>query len=140
MSYETARQAADRFRKLAAALRDAPALLSETALDLVREGFEESREPDGFPWAEITHRQGKPLIDTANLQNSWHVTHLGAHSFGIAAGVNYAHYHQDGTHNADGTTRIVPRKMVPDDGVLMPPAWEKAFNADLQSLLEEHLK
>lgn len=140
MANETARQAADRFRRLAEALRDAPALLAETALDLVREGFEESREPDGFPWSEITHRQGKPLIDTATLQNSWHVTHIGRHTFGIAAGVNYAHYHQLGTHNADGSQRIVPRKMVPDDGAPMPRAWEQAFDADLQSLLEGALK
>lgn len=130
---ETAAQAAIRFRKLAESLRDAPALLAETALDLVRQGFDESKEPDGFPWSDITHRSGKPLIDTATLQNSWHTTHIGRHTFGIAAGVDYATFHQT------GTVHIVPRKMVPDDGQPMPRAWEEAFDADLQSLLEDAL-
>jgi hypothetical protein len=132
----TAAQAAAKFRAAAKALHDdAPEVLAETALELVRQGFDESREPDGFPWADVL-RGGKPLIDTGTMQGLWHVTHAGRGTFGIASGVTYSQYHQDGTTNADGSTRIVPRKMVPDDGSEMPRAWEDAFAADLDAILK----
>lgn len=35
-----------------------------------RMGFRQSLAPDNTPWAPITHRNGKPLLDTARLRNS----------------------------------------------------------------------
>lgn len=130
-------------------LRNVNRQLAEEAVELVREGFELSRDPNGKPWDPLVLRIGRPLEDKGGLKASWHVQFADADEFGIASAKEYAIHHQRGTgiHGPRGKP-IVPiraralfipgvgprssvdgapaRKMVPDDGRI-PRAWRERF-------------
>ena len=76
--------------------------IGEEAVELVREGFEQERDPYGTPWAPITHRDGAILRDTRAMVNSLHVASATESQVTIAMGVWYAIVHQTGK-------TIVPR-------------------------------
>jgi phage gpG-like protein len=71
--------------------------LAEETLDLVKEGFEKSRDPTGKPWAPLAIRNGKPLEDTGGLKASWSVDRKGKRGFSIISHKAYAIFHQEGT-------------------------------------------
>lgn len=87
--------------------------LAQEAHAQVMASFRESRGPDGVPWKPITHRDGKPLIDTSRLRNSIKAR-VTARGFTIATNVVYARIHNEGgwisvpertttnVHRADG--------------------------------------
>lgn len=78
------------------ARRDLVQNLAEESIELVHQGFEQSKDPYGNAWAGLEARDGKPLLDTGALRNSWHVVSFDDTSFKIAAGVWYAGVHQTG--------------------------------------------
>ena len=125
--------------------------LAEEALELVAEGFEESRAPDGTSWAELAVRDGKPLEDTGTLRNGWHVVEADANGFKIGASVWYADVHQNGCRvPKTGETllkipgvgmrftsvQIPARPMVPSPNEL-PAAWEAALTEAAHDFLDD---
>ncbi len=74
---------------------DMSKVLAETARDLLDEGFAESKDPDGKPWAPLTVRDGQPLRDTRRLQTSF-TYETSPSGFQVGTNVEYAETHQFG--------------------------------------------
>src|SRR5690606_2875877 len=70
--------------------------LAEEAIDLVRDGIAQKRDPYGKRYAPLKLRSGQPLRDTGRMQQ-WYRKSSGAHGFVIASPASYAIYHQTGT-------------------------------------------
>ena len=109
--------------------------LAEETLNLVKEGFDAQADPYGKGWANTkSDKQGAGhaiLVESTSLKNSWNRQSVDADGFNVAsAGVEYASYHQS------GTSRVVSRQMVPDEGDI-PPAWEKRFDETAEEFLDE---
>lgn len=60
-----------------------------------RMGFRMSIAPDGTPWAPITHREGKPLVDTGRLRSSIKAV-VGNKTLEVGTNLKYAQTHQYG--------------------------------------------
>lgn len=106
--------------------------LSEEAIELTKQGFEDERDPYGNPWAPIKHRKGKILQDTAIMKNSFFAGHVGEDGFRFGTNVQYAGYHQT------GTKRIAKRMMVPEGA--LPKAWADAFEEAANEILVDFFK
>lgn len=113
------------------ALRELNRNLAEEARELVLEGFDEERAPDGAAWAPITHRIGRILQDTGQLRNSWKVKKVTARGFTVSASAKHASYHQT------GTSRMPARPMVP--GGDLPGSWRRAFESAATDYLKSIL-
>lgn len=134
-------------------------LLAEDTIDLIREGFENSRDPYGIRWARLKLRQGRPLEDTGGLKGSWNYTHS-SRGFNVGSGKHYAVYHQRGTGlYGPRKAKIKPvrakalrlkngmfrrsvkgspkRKMVPDGD--LPPAWTSAYQETVNEFFKARL-
>ncbi len=98
---------------------------AEVSLTLIGEGFEDERDPYGEKWAEKKQPDGRKVLhgETTRLRNGWHVVGSDASGFEVAPSVDYAGYHQS------GTSRMVPRKMVPDASRGLPKEWADEFKA-----------
>lgn len=83
-------------------IQDLARNIGEEAVELVREGFEQERDPYGAPWAPLTYRDGAILRDRGVMLNSLHVATATESQVTIAMGVWYAIVHQTGK-------TIVPR-------------------------------
>jgi phage gpG-like protein len=150
----------DRLRTTPKVLEVVARNMGETAVDLVREGFDTHTDPYGKPWAPLALRDGEPLADTGRLKNSFHAV-VSRRGFRVAPSVTYAAFHQTGTgiYGPRGMP-IVPlnkkalrlgktgifaksvkgapaRKMVPDSGKL-PDSWRLALNEAALEVLEDH--
>ncbi len=134
--------------------------LAEETIELIREGFQNSRDPYGDAWAPLVLRDGRPLEDTGGLKAAWFRQSVTARGFVVANAKRYASYHQDGTGlYGPRHQRIVPikakvlrlgktgmvassvrgtpaRKMVPERGRL-PEAWKRRFVETAQEVLTE---
>ena len=140
-------------------LRTLSEQLAEETIGLIRDGFEQSADPSGKPWAPLVIRAGRPLQDSGGLKASWHRSYSDEDGFTVESGKNYAIYHQDGTGiYGPRKTRIVPvkaralripgvgffrsvagspkRRMVPDAGRL-PPRWRRQFVEAALEVLSE---
>lgn len=84
------------------AVRDLARNIAEEAVELVKQGFEEERDPYGNAWAPLTCRDGQILRDRGALMNSIHVSGATETEARIADGVWYGIVHQTGQ-------TIVPR-------------------------------
>lgn len=104
--------------------------LGEEAIELVKEGFENERDPYGKPWAKLKRRTGRILQDTGRLKGSYNRVYANRTGFKIATGVKYAQYHQR------GTARMVARRMVPN--ATLPAEWRKRFVEVAGLVLEAH--
>jgi len=107
--------------------------VGETLISLVRDGFEGEHDPYGGAWAPLKVREGAILQDTGALRNGWHRSGNSNSSVTIAPSVDYADYHQD------GTSKMVARPMVPNDGDL-PPKWSEEIKATAQDVLDDYFK
>lgn len=134
--------------------------LAEEAIELVRSGISDGRDPHGRRYRTLALRDGQPLRDTGRLQASWHRKRSGRDGFTIASSANYAIYHQLGTgiygpkrrpikpvkakalsiptpggtmfrRSVKGTPK---RRMVPSRGPL-PAKWRRAFQETAQEAL-----
>jgi phage gpG-like protein len=83
-------------------IRDLARNIGEEAVELVREGFEQERDPYGAAWAPLSYRDGQILRDRGVMLNSLHVAGVTESQVTIAMGVWYAIVHQTGK-------TIVPR-------------------------------
>ncbi len=85
------------------AIQDLARNIGEEAIELVKEGFDEERDPYGEPWAApLTCRDGQILRDRGAMLDSLHVASATESQVTIAMGVWYAIVHQTGK-------TIVPR-------------------------------
>jgi phage gpG-like protein len=132
--------------------------LAEETVELVRQCFEESRDPYGNPWPAPVLREGRPLEDSGALKAAWHRRWAGRHGFAIGNAKAYAKHHQKGTGVfGPRHTRIRPkkakalrlpgpmfvasvkgapaRKMVPDQG--LPARWRDRYVETAQEVLTE---
>ncbi len=71
--------------------------LAEETVELIREGFERSRDPYNKPWARLKLRDGRPLEDAGGLKASWVRRSADDGGFSVASGKRYAIFHQKGT-------------------------------------------
>jgi phage gpG-like protein len=134
--------------------------LAEETIELIREGFQGSKDPYGNAWAPLVLRDGRPLEDTGGLKAAWHRQSVSARGFVVANAKRYASFHQGGTGlYGPRHQRIVPikakvlrlgktgmvarsvrgspaRKMVPDRGRL-PAAWKRRFEDTAQEVFTE---
>lgn len=117
-----------------AILDDIGASLAEETISLVREGFAKSADPYGSSWAARKSGGGsRILVRTGAMRNSFNVRRGDRTGFGVAASVGYATFHQR------GTSRMVPRKMVPNQGDI-PPTWRARFDEVAEEVIEEHVR
>ncbi len=95
-------------------------------------GFRNSTDPWGKPWAEIEHRDGKPLVDTGRLRSS--ITYFADSSqVEIGTNVDYAAAHQF------GTAAIWTRPFMPLDkngDANLPDTWKKS----VLNAINQHIK
>lgn len=104
-------------------LRELNKQLAEEAITQVRIGFRQSRTPYGETWKALLHRQGKPLMDTGRMRNSFSRQDVTARGFRVDTDVVYA-----GTHQYGSEKRSVPqRTMMPISSRGLGPIWWKAF-------------
>lgn len=111
------------------AMRNAVAAITADAVDLVAEGFKQSRAPDGAPWRPLARARrrnkkkgdrGKPLMDTGRLRASvTTATSITADGFTIGSNLVYAATHQYGR----GPIPARPFLPVPE----LPAAWLRRF-------------
>lgn len=78
-----------------AAYETAKKLVAAEAITQVQLGFRESRDPYGKPWAPLTSRPGKPLLNTARLRNSF-TYDLMPNAIRIGTNFPFASVHQRG--------------------------------------------
>lgn len=76
--------------------RRVTAQLAAETKELVLKCFDESRAPDGTPWAPLKYRVGKPLEDTRRLKNSISARVTGDSKFRVFTRVVYAAVHNFG--------------------------------------------
>jgi phage gpG-like protein len=143
-----------RLAKLPNAHRIIAKNLAEETIDLIREGFEHSKDPYGKPWSYPIFRDGRPLQDTGGLKSSWK-RRYNTRLFSVSSTKVYARYLQEGTglygpkrKRITPTSKkalfiaarripmkgmffssvrgIRPRKMVPKDGYL-PRRWRLRY-------------
>ena len=118
--------------------------LAEEAVELVKQGFEDERDPYGNEWPALTCRNGQILRDTGAMLGSLHVASADETQATIAMGVWYAVVHQTGKtivpkfakrlrFMAFGvpvfakSVTIPPRPFFPREGEL-PGDWERSFD------------
>ena len=129
-------------------------LLGTTTKRLIRDGFDQSRDPYGAAWAPLTYRVGKPLIKTGLLRSSFKARNDGD-DLVVGTNVFYAPFHQQGavwkqrkrvqpaskrtgrftkstaassrSVGVPGGVRRIPRRPFLPDGRGMPPRWRKAI-------------
>ena len=78
------------------ALEELAGNIAEEAIELVKQGFEDERDPYGVSWAALESRDGETLRDTRALYNSLHVVEATSTQVTIADGVWYGIVHQTG--------------------------------------------
>lgn len=144
--------------KLDPHLETLSALLGEETIELIKEGFDEERDPDGRPWKPLVLRKGRILSDTGGLRGSWHRKSTKA-GFRVHSGKQYAVYQHGGTGiygprgkriypirakalklgkygYAKSVAGIPQRKMVPDNGRL-PRSWEHRYQVIANLVLKK---
>lgn len=131
-----------KLRKLRAMLERMPENVKRNAViavaaevrTLVAMGFRKSVAPDGSKWAPLKERDGKPLVDTANLQNSFTTSVDGGRGrIEVGTSVAYADFHQTGTKH------MPARKMIPDDGE-MPERWARPLREVVNEVAEAEVE
>lgn len=138
--------------------RDVNVLLAETAIDLITEGMDQSKDPYGEAYEELVTRDGLPLIDSAGMRNSWARGETADDFVTVVNGKDYVDYHQEGTGifgrfhtpivpttkkalsipkvGAFASVRGTPqRKMIPDDGDL-PDAWAEEYDETIVEYID----
>jgi phage gpG-like protein len=111
--------------------------LAEEAIELVKQGFEDEKDPFGSPWAPLKRRTGRILQDTARLKNSFNrpsATSSDAGGFRIGTNVQYAVHHQFGAPKAK-----LPKRMMLPTGEL-PEAWVDKFQKTADEILTDLFK
>lgn len=100
---------AQRLREVPKVLAQLSDQLAEEAIELVREGFDDSADPYGKAWKQLKLRDGRPLEDKGGLKASWFKKYATAKGFRIASSKKVAIIHQTGSgiYGPKGTP-IVP--------------------------------
>lgn len=70
--------------------------LADASLDLIQQGFQRSRDPEGKSWEALKFRSGKPLIHTGGLANSFDKAGVSRRGFKIRSSWEFVETHQDG--------------------------------------------
>lgn len=83
--------------KIPGARRTVSRQLGEASIELIREGFENSRDPSGRRWKPVKLRDGRPLELTGGLKGSWFLAKADDGGFRVPNAKRYAIYHQKGT-------------------------------------------
>ncbi len=106
--------------------------VAEELLGLVQEGFRKEANPYGQRWAKKKRDDGRSILvgKTARLRRGWHTESVSRGTITIAPSVSYADFHQT------GTSRMVDRKMVPDDQ--LPKTWERVIEEAASEILRDH--
>lgn len=89
----------EQLRKDAGAVDKPMAEIGRKLQTLIQVGFKTSRSPYGLPWAKLSVRDGKPLLDTGRLRSSinYRVGKNGeAYHVDVGTNVQYADMHQYG--------------------------------------------
>lgn len=126
------------------------ATLGAVALRKVLDGFKQSQDPYGVPWAPVA-RGGKPLVDTGAMRASTTVA-VTADGFKVAIADRVAQFHQYGTIRRTARARlsrrrqaragyavrrsIRPRPMLPTAARGMPPSWRADFARATRAVLK----
>lgn len=98
----------------------------------VKTNFRKSIDPYGNKWAEITHREGQPLLDTSMLRNSIHGEVRGL-SIVLGSPLEYADTHQRGIG-------VKQRMFVPTKARGLPDKWKNEYVKILIKNVEKALK
>ena len=100
----------------------------------IQEGFDKSRSPYGTAWAPISHRVGKPLIDTGRLRSrisSRTINNKGGGRLTFKDRTAYGYKHQQGI----GVRR---RVFLPDERGL-PEDWQAIVRSEMRKKLGDVL-
>lgn len=100
-------------------------------LGLVEREFRGSVDPDGAPWKPLKYRNGRPLVLTGAMRDSFTAVPI-ENGVRIQAGVDYAIYHQRGTATIPAR-RILPSGSLPQSWVdVINKAYTQAAKAQVQ--------
>jgi len=155
--------------KWAKRLRDVPKVmdelseqLAEETIDLIKDGFDKSRDPYGKKWADLKLRDGRPLEDNGHMKGSWFKKYAHRGGFLVANAKSYAVIHQTGSGIygpkkqpivpkkakalrlgkygfAKSVKGTVARPMVPYRKRL-PKKWLAAYQETAEEFLTEHFR
>lgn len=142
-------------------MRELSANLAEESLELIRQGFDQSRDPYGKRW-EPTKRGGQILRESGRLRNSFTTANITAQGFRVGSNAK-----QVALQNYGGTVTpkskkflrfrtaknerskggfvfarkvVIPaRPMIPDERGL-PSSWEKSLTEAAQEVIDEILQ
>jgi phage gpG-like protein len=136
--------------------------LAEETIDLIKDGFEKSRDPYGKKWAPLKLRDGRPLEDNGGLKGSWFKKYARRDGFKVANGKSYAIIQHAGSGIygpkkepivpkkakalrlgkygfAKSVKGTVARPMVPYKKRL-PKKWLQAYQEVAEDFLTEHFR
>ena len=103
--------------------------LAEATITLLLREFATGRDPSGKPWPPPKRGDNLPMIRTGKLMTGFSYK-PGPDGFEIQNTQEYSGYLQD------GTSRMAPRKMLPDDGE-WPPLWRLEYEQVVEKKLFE---
>lgn len=81
--------------KLSRSRTEVSDLVAEETLHLIRKGFRDSEDPEGNSWEPLKFRDGKPLVHTGELANSFSKYGVSRRGFKIRSSFEHVETHQD---------------------------------------------
>lgn len=106
--------------------------------------FSSKTDPRGHRWKKRTRAYAHPILDeTGEMRKGWSSApvRMTVRGFSISntAGGSRARYHQTGTRNKDGTTRMPARQVFPTDGTT-PKVLMAEFRRVVKRVHKEHFR
>lgn len=129
--------------------------MGAAAMKKLADGFLQSRDPYGTPWAPLKLRSGKPLLATGRMRASASVQQAPGGGFTMSITAAYAATHQYGATIRPRRARMlswqvrggqrffakqvtIPKRgMIPDEG-RPAPLWMAAMQASADATVREH--
>jgi len=105
---------------------------ADEALSIVQLEFRRSQDPNGNSWEPLKYRDGKILVKTAIMRNSF-TSQATEHGFQVGNNVPYTN-----THNEGYAPRNIPqRQMVPDE---LTENWIKKLDKAADIVMQRKIK
>lgn len=111
-------------------LEPTSAVMAETTVDLIQEGFDNATDPYGKKWKQKKKADGRmPLHGpTSRLRRGWHAVKVGKDQFEVAPSVDYAAPHQSPKKGLGGQLKRPRRMMVPTTAKGLPSSWAEQYS------------
>ena len=125
-----------------ALLSPTSALLAETTVDQIAQGFRAGKDPYGQKWPPKKKSDGRKVLHgkTSRLRRGWHPVKTGPKEFEVAPSVDYAAPHQSPKTGRGGGLKRPRRMMVPTASKGLPDAWADQYTDVTDAAFAEWFK